>query len=209
MDLGLSRRRGSAAGLGIPPKYVAPLKRDRHAPTARALAAIVGFLGLRDPIPTGEGLPERLRAARRRLGLTQARLAGRLGLNRSTIQDAEAGRGEAAGTGPAAPGTIRRERQQVSVGTCLGGSRTLSRPVPTKAEIPPKVLRTYRIHGASALWRAGAHVFLGTQVDPKGQEGTRIRQQFGSSVVDAQAAGRGAAESPLAAPRRRRGRPGR
>jgi transcriptional regulator with XRE-family HTH domain len=52
---------------------------------------VIGFLGY-DPEPAGESLPARLRAVRRRLGLTQAGLAARLGQDEHQICRWEGGR---------------------------------------------------------------------------------------------------------------------
>ena len=45
-----------------------------------------------DPTPTGTAIAEQVRSVRRRLGLTQAELAARLGLDAGTVADLEAGR---------------------------------------------------------------------------------------------------------------------
>ena len=64
---------------------------DRSRPLARHHGRLVRVLGF-DPELPGRSLPERLRAARRRAGLTQAELARRLGLDEGTVVDLEAGR---------------------------------------------------------------------------------------------------------------------
>lgn len=55
---------------------------DATTPALRLIPRIIGFLG-RDPFLSAESLPERRRAARR-LGLSQERLATRLGVDEST-----------------------------------------------------------------------------------------------------------------------------
>ena len=59
-------------------------------PGIRHTAAILAFLGY-DPEPSPHGLPGRLRAMRRSLGLTQAELAARLGQDEAQISRWERG----------------------------------------------------------------------------------------------------------------------
>lgn len=91
LDHGLTHR-DLAERLKINRSHVWLLEGDRHRPTAWLLRRIVNLLGF-DPSPVPNGLPAWLQTARRRLGLTQAALAARLGLDRSTVQKAEQGRG--------------------------------------------------------------------------------------------------------------------
>ena len=49
-------------------------------PGVRLLPRVVAVLGY-DPVPMGDGLPSRLRALRRRLGLTQVEAAVQLGMS--------------------------------------------------------------------------------------------------------------------------------
>lgn len=60
-------------------------------PLVRHLAGVIRFLGY-DPVQAEDSLPGRFRAARRRLGLTQAEAAVRLGLDEGTALDLEHGR---------------------------------------------------------------------------------------------------------------------
>ncbi len=82
---------------------------DRFRPLARHHGRLVRVLGV-DVQPTGQGLPERLRAARRRVGLTQAELARRLGLDEGTVVDLEAGRRRASRKAIAAVAAFLEER---------------------------------------------------------------------------------------------------
>jgi transcriptional regulator with XRE-family HTH domain len=66
-------------------------EKGRVRPLPRHYSRIVQFLGY-DPEPEGEGLPDRLRAVRRRCGLTQAELAARLGQDEHQICRWERGR---------------------------------------------------------------------------------------------------------------------
>jgi len=90
LDLGLTQRT-LARRLGVREEAVHLWELDRFRPLARHHARLVRVLGV-DPEPSCHGLAERLRAARRRAGLTQTELARRLGLDEGTIVDLEAGR---------------------------------------------------------------------------------------------------------------------
>jgi DNA-binding XRE family transcriptional regulator len=71
MDLGLTQRR-VAKMLGANPWTYLLWEHDWTRPRPRFVPAIIQFLGY-DPFPKGVTFPERLRAARRRLGLTHRR----------------------------------------------------------------------------------------------------------------------------------------
>ena len=90
MDLGLRQRR-VAEIFGANPWTYLLWEHDRTRPTPRFVPAILQFLGY-DPFPKGVTFPERLRAARRRLGLTQAELGRQVGLSEGTVYDLEHGR---------------------------------------------------------------------------------------------------------------------
>ncbi len=66
-------------------------ERGEARPLARHYGAVVRWLGY-DPGRSGDDLPARVHAIRRRLGLTQAELAVRLGLDEGTVADIEIGR---------------------------------------------------------------------------------------------------------------------
>jgi DNA-binding transcriptional regulator YiaG len=65
---------------------------EGYAPTpmTRYIPAVIRFLGY-DQTPPPSSLPERLTAARRKLGLTQREMARRPGVDPSTLQGWEAG----------------------------------------------------------------------------------------------------------------------
>jgi DNA-binding transcriptional regulator YiaG len=87
MDLGL-RIIDVAAILGVSKWTMILWEGQRTVPRVRAIPEIIRFLGY-DPFPIGPSLPERLRAARRKLGLSQAALAKRLGVDEGTVRDWE------------------------------------------------------------------------------------------------------------------------
>jgi DNA-binding XRE family transcriptional regulator len=62
----------------------------------RFIPAIIRFLGY-DPLPPASAFPERLAAARRVLGLSQQKMAERLGVDETTLQGWEAGRHQPGG----------------------------------------------------------------------------------------------------------------
>ncbi len=80
-----------ACQLGVCPETVALWEKGQVSPLPRHHGAIVRFLGY-DPAPAGDTPGSRLRALRRRLGLTQADLAARLHLDESTVMEFELGR---------------------------------------------------------------------------------------------------------------------
>jgi len=55
------------------------------------MPAIIQFLGY-NPLPAASSLPERLATARRALGLSQRKMAGKLGVDPATLMGWEAGR---------------------------------------------------------------------------------------------------------------------
>jgi len=57
----------------------------------RYMPAIIQFLGY-NPLPTASSLPERLATARRALGLSQRKMAVKLGVDPATLMGWEAGR---------------------------------------------------------------------------------------------------------------------
>jgi transcriptional regulator with XRE-family HTH domain len=60
-------------------------------PEVRYMPAIIRFLGY-DPQPAANSLPERLATARKSLGLSQRKMAAKLGVNPATLMGWEAGR---------------------------------------------------------------------------------------------------------------------
>ena len=88
--MGLAQRT-VAQQLGVRMESVASWERGQANPLARHYGAIVRFLRY-DPMPGGDTPGDRLRALRRRLGLTQRHLAARLGLDGGTVTEFELGR---------------------------------------------------------------------------------------------------------------------
>jgi DNA-binding transcriptional regulator YiaG len=90
MDLGLTQRE-LARKLAADPWTVLNWEKDRTSPAVRYVPAVIEFLGF-NPFPIGDTFPDRLRAARQALGLSQESFARRLGVNPSTVQHWEQGR---------------------------------------------------------------------------------------------------------------------
>ncbi|MEQ1618365.1 MAG: helix-turn-helix transcriptional regulator [Gemmatimonas sp.] len=83
----------AAAEIGVIEATYYLWEKDRAFPNARLYATVVKFLGY-DPLPVGEGFPERLKRERWLRGLTIREAAKLLGVNESTFGDWELGRGE-------------------------------------------------------------------------------------------------------------------
>jgi len=60
------------------------------------MPAIIQFLGY-NPLPAADSLPERLATARKALGLSQRKMAGKLGVDPATLMGWEAGRHQPTG----------------------------------------------------------------------------------------------------------------
>jgi DNA-binding transcriptional regulator YiaG len=65
-------------------------------PEVRYMPAIIQFLGY-NPLPAASSLPERLATARRALGLSQRKMAAKLGVDPATLMGWEAGRHQPTG----------------------------------------------------------------------------------------------------------------
>lgn len=89
MDLGLTQRT-LAERLGCIYPTVAAWESDASVPLAARWPAIETLLGA-GLVPSREGLPGQVRAARFRLGLTQAQLANLAGVHVRTIRNTEGG----------------------------------------------------------------------------------------------------------------------
>lgn len=72
MDLGITQKE-AARRIGADQWTVINWEKGRTEPAVRFVPAIIRFLG-EDPLPPGEAFPDRIRAARHRLGLTQSNL---------------------------------------------------------------------------------------------------------------------------------------
>jgi transcriptional regulator with XRE-family HTH domain len=89
LDLKLLQKK-VAEQIGVNGATITSWERNASTPVIRYMPAIIRFIGY-DPTPPPSSLPERLRSARRELGLTQRRMAERLGVDPSTVRDWEAG----------------------------------------------------------------------------------------------------------------------
>jgi len=76
---------------GVDVTTVTNWERGRTEPAIRCLPAIDRFLGRLQAPPVAASLPGRLREARRRLGLSQARLAALLGVDEGSVAAWERG----------------------------------------------------------------------------------------------------------------------
>ena len=90
MDLGLLQK-DVAATLGVSPGSVFHWETGVHEPAIRFWPQIVDFL-VADPSPAPRTLAEGLKAARRRLGCSQKKLAGKLNVDPTSISRWEQGR---------------------------------------------------------------------------------------------------------------------
>jgi transcriptional regulator with XRE-family HTH domain len=85
------RQRDVAAVLGVDQFTLINWETGKVAPAVRHIPAALRFLGF-DPTPRGATFPERLKARRLALGLTQEALARMLDVNECTVQYLERGR---------------------------------------------------------------------------------------------------------------------
>ena len=90
--MGLTLRQAAEA-LGVSLATLKSWEKGRAKVGETYYPKVIRFLGY-DPNPAPRSLPERLRAARRALGLSQKALALRLGLDPSTVRAWEAGGGD-------------------------------------------------------------------------------------------------------------------
>jgi transcriptional regulator with XRE-family HTH domain len=89
MDLGL-RQEDTARALGVKTGTLRFWELGLNRVSVKHLPAIIRFLGY-DPTPEVTSLPERIRAARRRLGISQKELARRFRMDPKTIRQWETG----------------------------------------------------------------------------------------------------------------------
>ena len=90
LDLGLLQRE-VAEKIGVTSTTICGWEGQRIQPEIRFIARIIKFLGY-DPFPEPESFPEKLKTYRLRLGLSQRRLAAKLGIDPATIAGWEEGR---------------------------------------------------------------------------------------------------------------------
>lgn len=82
-------QRAAAQQMGVNPSTYSNWERGRDEPRTSSFPTIIGFLGY-DPSPEAQTLPERIREARQREGISQRELAERLGIAPSTVKAWEA-----------------------------------------------------------------------------------------------------------------------
>jgi transcriptional regulator with XRE-family HTH domain len=85
-----------AEEVGVHEMTITGWESNATVPEVRYMPAIIRFLGY-NPLPPANSLPERLAAARRRLGLSQRKMAAKLGVDPSTLMGWEAGRHQPTG----------------------------------------------------------------------------------------------------------------
>jgi transcriptional regulator with XRE-family HTH domain len=90
LDLNLLQRQ-VAEQIGVDEATITNWERNASHQAIRCIPAIIQFLGY-DPLPAASAFPERLVAARKVLGLSQRKMAEKLGVDPATIQEWEAGR---------------------------------------------------------------------------------------------------------------------
>jgi len=77
--------------IGVHEQTITGWERNATVPEIRYMPAIIGFLGY-DPLPPAVSLPERLAVVRRGLGLSQRKMAEKLGVDPATLAGWEARR---------------------------------------------------------------------------------------------------------------------
>lgn len=89
IDLGLLQSQ-VAKEIGVHELTITNWEGNASEPAVRCIPAIIKFLGYA-PASSASSFPEQLVAARRALGLSQRKLASRLGVDPATVQGWEAG----------------------------------------------------------------------------------------------------------------------
>jgi len=89
LERGLEQR-DVAAVLGVKPATYGRWERDQRRPAIKFMPGVFNLLGP-GPCATRKSLPELLLSARQLLGLTQAGLAEKLGVDRAKVGDWERG----------------------------------------------------------------------------------------------------------------------
>jgi len=90
MDLDLLQS-DVAKQIGVDTTTICNWESNASRSAIRCIPAIIQFLGY-DPQPSVDSFPDRLTTARRTLGLSQRKMAEKLGLDPCTLQGWEAGR---------------------------------------------------------------------------------------------------------------------
>jgi transcriptional regulator with XRE-family HTH domain len=89
LDLGLFQKQ-VAEQIGVDTTTIWNWECHKSSPQMHQLPEIIRFLGY-NPLPPWKSFPERLLLARRALGLTQKIMAGKLGVDPTTIRHCERG----------------------------------------------------------------------------------------------------------------------
>ena len=92
LDLKLLQKQ-VAAQIGVHEITISNWEGNAAVPAIRYMPAIIQFLGY-DPLPPANSFPERLATARRVLGLSQRKMAEKLGVDPATLLGWEAGQHE-------------------------------------------------------------------------------------------------------------------
>jgi transcriptional regulator with XRE-family HTH domain len=95
LDLKLLQKQ-AADQIGVHEMTITSWESNATVPEVRYMPAIIQFLGY-DPLPLANSLTERLVAARKRFGLSQRKMAGKLGVDPATLMGWEAGRHQPTG----------------------------------------------------------------------------------------------------------------
>jgi len=95
LDLKLLQKQ-VADHIGVDKITITNWERNTSVPAIRYIPAIIQFLGY-DPQPPTGSFSERLATARRALGLSQRKMAEKLGVDPATLQGWEAGRHQPTG----------------------------------------------------------------------------------------------------------------
>jgi transcriptional regulator with XRE-family HTH domain len=77
--------------IGVDETTITNWERNATAPAIRHIPAIIQFLGY-DPAPPASTFPERIAAARKAHGLSQRKMAEKMGVDPTTLRGWEAGR---------------------------------------------------------------------------------------------------------------------
>jgi transcriptional regulator with XRE-family HTH domain len=85
-----------AEEIGVHETTITGWEGNTTVPEVRYMPAIIQFLGY-NPLPLANSLPERLVEARKRFGLSQRKMAGKLGVDPATLMGWEAGRHQPTG----------------------------------------------------------------------------------------------------------------
>jgi transcriptional regulator with XRE-family HTH domain len=90
LDLKL-RQKQVADQIGVHEMTITSWERNATVPEVRYMPSIIRFLGY-DPLPPADSIPGRLANERKRLGLSQRKMAEKLGVDPATLMGWEAGR---------------------------------------------------------------------------------------------------------------------